>query len=267
MRGSAIWGLPQRLSLSSESEPVSESEPALTPASRTGVSESRSAEQRASPIGPLRVRWLGTGCDYQLIWAKMRQFTDERGPQTDDELWLLEHAPVFTLGQAGLPEHLLDPGPVPVVQCDRGGQVTYHGPGQLVAYLLLDLKRARVGVKQLVHLLEQAVIDLLADYRILAQPRPDAPGVYVGRAKIASVGLRVRHGCSYHGVALNIDLDPAPFARINPCGYPGLAITRTRDLGLELSVEAAGQQLAAHLSRLLAKDRADGALLAGVESA
>ncbi len=196
----------------------------------------------------------------------MREFTDQRTSDTDDELWLLEHAPVFTLGQAGLPEHLLDPGPIPVIQCDRGGQVTYHGPGQLVAYLLLDLKRARVGVKQLVHLLEQAVVDVLADHQILARSRPDAPGVYVGEAKIASVGLRVRQGCSYHGVALNIDLDLTPFMRINPCGYPGLAITRARDLGLSLGVEAAGQQLAAHLGRLLGKGLAGGPSAADPES-
>lgn len=220
--------------------------------------ESHRAEQKALTRGPLRTRWLGAGRDYHAIWTQMRQFTDERGPDTEDELWLLEHERVFTLGQAGLPEHLLDPGPIPVVQCDRGGQVTYHGPGQLVAYLLLDLKRARLGVKQLVHLLEQAVIDLLADHQIAAQPRSDAPGVYVADAKIASVGLRVRRGCSYHGLALNIDLDPAPFARINPCGYPGLEITRAQDLGLSLDVETAGQQLAAHLSRLLGKTLATG---------
>ncbi|NEX17421.1 MAG: octanoyltransferase [Halochromatium sp.] len=204
---------------------------------------------------PLRVRWRGRGCDYQAIWDEMRRLTDARGPQTDDELWLLEHAPVFTLGQAGLPDHLLDPDPIPVVHCDRGGQVTYHGPGQLVAYLLLDLKRARIGIKQLVHLLEQAVIDLLAAHQVSAQPRADAPGVYVDGAKIASVGLRVRRGCSYHGLALNIDLDLAPFARINPCGYPGLAVTRTRDLGLVLDVGAAGEELADHLSLLLHRQR------------
>ncbi len=224
--------------------------------SEPSPTESHQAQQKALTRGPLRTRWLGTGRDYQAIWTQMRQFTDERRPDTEDELWLLEHEQVFTLGQAGLPQHLLDPGPIPVVQCDRGGQVTYHGPGQLVAYLLLDLKRARLGVKQLVHLLEQAVIDLLADHQVLAQPRSDAPGVYVGEAKIASVGLRVRHGCSYHGLALNIGLDPAPFARINPCGYPGLEITRAEDLGLSLDVETAGQQLAAHLGRLLDKELA-----------
>ncbi|WP_338073191.1 lipoyl(octanoyl) transferase LipB [Halochromatium salexigens] len=201
---------------------------------------------------PLRVRWLGQ-CDYAATWERMRSFTDAREAGTEDELWLLEHPPVFTLGQAGLPEHVLDPGPIPVIQCDRGGQVTYHGPGQLVAYLLLDLKRSRLGVKQLVHLLEQAIIEFLAEQAIVAQPRADAPGVYVGAAKIASVGLRVRHGCSYHGIALNIDLDPAPFARINPCGYPGLAVTRLCDHGSGIGVQAAGEQFAAHLCRLLGR--------------
>jgi lipoyl(octanoyl) transferase len=199
---------------------------------------------------PLQVRWLGQ-CGYQEIWERMRRFTDTRGPETADELWLLEHTPVFTLGQAGLVEHVLDPGSIPVVQTDRGGQVTYHGPGQLVAYLLLDLKRARLGVKQLVHLLEQAVVDELAAHGVAACPRADAPGVYVAEAKIASVGLRVRHGCSYHGIAINVDIDPAPFARINPCGYPGLAITRLLDQGVGIGTRALGDQLARQLGRLL----------------
>jgi lipoyl(octanoyl) transferase len=160
----------------------------------------------------------------------MRRFTDGRDAGTADELWLVEHPPVFTLGQAGRPEHLLEPGEIPVIRTDRGGQVTYHGPGQLVAYLLLDLRRAGLGVKRLVNTLEQAVVDLLAGYDIQAAARPDAPGVYVDGAKIASVGLRIRHGCSYHGIALNLDLDLAPFARINPCGHPGLAVTRLADL-------------------------------------
>jgi lipoyl(octanoyl) transferase len=160
----------------------------------------------------------------------MRRFTDERGPETPDELWLLEHPPVFTLGQAGRHEHLLAPGDIPVVQTDRGGQVTYHGPGQLVAYLLLELPRVRIGVKALVHLLERTVIDLLADHGVFAAARPDAPGVYVDGAKIAAVGLRVRRGCSYHGIALNLDLEMEPFQRINPCGYAGLAVTRLTDL-------------------------------------
>lgn len=206
----------------------------------------------AAPEAVLRQRWLGR-CDYEPIWSWMRQFTATRGPATADELWLLEHDPVFTLGQAGLAEHVLAPDAIPVVQCDRGGQVTYHGPGQLVAYLLLDLKRAKLGVKQLVHLLEQGVIDLLADLGVAAQPRPDAPGVYVGDAKIASVGLRVRHGCSYHGIALNVDLDLRPFGRINPCGYPDLAVTSLREQGLALGLEAAGAGLAEGLAALLGR--------------
>lgn len=202
----------------------------------------------------LRVRWLGC-CDYEATWSRMRRFTDARGPETEDELWLLEHPPVFTLGQAGLPEHVLDPGAIPVVQCDRGGQVTYHGPGQLVAYLLLDLKRARIGVKDLVRLLERSVVELLEECGVAAGTRPDAPGVYVGDAKIASLGLRIRRGCSYHGAALNIDLDPAPFDRINPCGYPGLAVTRLRDQGVDLDLPAVAVRLSWHLARLLARRR------------
>lgn len=178
---------------------------------------------------PLRARRLGL-CDYQDTWAAMRDFTDQRDADTPDELWLLEHPPVFTLGQAGRPEHVLDPGPIPVVRTDRGGQVTYHAPGQLVAYVLCDLRRCGLGVKALVHQLEGAAIDLLAGQGIRALARPDAPGVYVNGAKIASLGLRVRRGCSYHGLALNLTLDLAPFRRINPCGYAGLAVTRTADL-------------------------------------
>jgi lipoyl(octanoyl) transferase len=147
----------------------------------------------------------------------------------------------------------LDAGTIPIVQCDRGGQVTYHGPGQLVAYLLLDLKRARLGVKQLVHLLEQAVVELLAEHGVAAEPRADAPGVYVGAAKIASVGLRVRRGCSYHGIALNVDLDLAPFGSINPCGYPGLEVTRLCDQGVDIGVVQAGEVLAARLGSLLGR--------------
>lgn len=229
------------------------SEPAQTPHSACEVPSDQaraSSAPAAGPQLPLRVRWLGQQ-DYSEVWARMRRFTDTRGPETEDELWLLEHPPVFTLGQAGLPEHVLDPGPIPVISCDRGGQVTYHGPGQLVAYLLLDLKRTRLGVKQLVQRLERAVVELLAEYGVAARARADAPGVYVGEAKIASIGLRVRHGCSYHGVALNLDLDLAPFARINPCGYPGLAVTRLCDLGVALDARTAGERLSRHLARLL----------------
>ncbi|MGB5831050.1 MAG: lipoyl(octanoyl) transferase LipB [Thiohalocapsa sp.] len=177
----------------------------------------------------LHIRHLGV-VDYDETWRAMRRFTDERDDTSPDQLWLLEHAPVFTLGQAGRPEHVLNPGDIPVVQTDRGGQVTYHGPGQLVAYLLLDLRRAGLGVKRLVNLLEQSVIDVLLRLGIDAAARRDAPGVYVNGAKIAAIGLRVRRGCSYHGIALNIGVDLAPFQRINPCGYAGLQVTRLVDL-------------------------------------
>jgi len=181
---------------------------------------------------PLIVRHLGVRRAYRPVWQAMRGFTEQRTPTTADELWLLEHEPVFTLGQAGRRAHLLDPGPIEIVETDRGGQVAYHGPGQLVAYLLCDLRRAGLGVRRLVNLLESAVIDLLAEEAIEAASRPDAPGVYVDGAKVAFLGLRVRNGCSYHGLALNLDLDLGPFSRIDPCGYPGLAITRLIDLGV-----------------------------------
>jgi len=185
----------------------------------------------------------------------MRDFTDARGPETADELWLLEHPPIFTLGQAGRPEHILEPGAIPVLRVDRGGQVTYHGPGQLIAYLLLDLDRAHLGVRALVQLLETAVIDLLAGYGISAQARHDAPGVYVDGAKVASLGLRIRRRCSFHGLALNVDLDLEPFQRINPCGYPGLAVTRLVDLGLTTPCQQLGAELSIHLARGLGRVR------------
>lgn len=166
---------------------------------------------------------------YETVWARMRQFTDERDASTPDQFWLVEHPPVFTQGQAGKPEHLLLPGDIPVVQADRGGQVTYHGPGQLVAYPLLNLKRLGIGVRDLVTALEQTLVALLADYGIDAYARPDAPGVYVEGDKIASLGLRVRRGCSFHGLALNVDMDLEPFDRINPCGYQGLKMTQLAD--------------------------------------
>jgi lipoyl(octanoyl) transferase len=181
----------------------------------------------------------------------MQQFTDRRDATTPDELWLVEHPPVFTLGMNGKPEHLLDPGDIPVVNIDRGGQVTYHGPGQLVAYLLLDLKRRKLGVRMLVERIEQAVIDLLADYGIEARGRRDAPGVYVGEKKIAALGLRVRRGCSYHGLALNVNMDLAPFKRINPCGHAGLEVTRLADLGGPDSIDAVAPALCAGLARQL----------------
>ena len=189
--------------------------------------------------------------DYEPTHRAMQSFTNRRGPDTPDELWLLEHPPVYTLGQAGRPEHVLDPGHIPVVKTDRGGQVTYHGPGQLVAYLLLDLHRAGVGVKCLVHLLEQSVIDLLAGYGIESSARPGAPGVYVGGGKIAALGLRVRHGCSFHGLALNVDMDLEPFSRINPCGYPGLAVTEIAHRRGWVEIESVGTTLAEGIARLL----------------
>lgn len=160
----------------------------------------------------------------------MKDFTDARTSDTPDELWLVEHPPVFTQGQAGKPEHLLAPGEIPVVATDRGGQVTYHGPGQLVAYPLLDLRRLKIGVRELVTKIEQSVVALLLEYGVDSAPKADAPGVYVKGDKIASLGLRVRKGCSFHGVAINIDVDLAPFNQINPCGYAGLNMTRLVDL-------------------------------------
>lgn len=168
---------------------------------------------------------------YEPVWRAMQRFTDTRDADTRDELWVLEHDPVFTLGQAGKWEHVLLPGEIPVVPVDRGGQVTYHGPGQLVAYPLFDLRRLGVGVRELVQRIEQAIIDTLARYGIAAARRDGAPGVYVGDAKIAALGLRVRRGCSFHGLAFNVQMDLAPFARINPCGYQGLAVTQVLDCG------------------------------------
>ncbi|MCE5364578.1 lipoyl(octanoyl) transferase LipB [Pseudomonas anguilliseptica] len=177
---------------------------------------------------PLGFRELGQ-VDYQPTWHAMQRFTDTRGVDTPDEIWLLEHSPVFTQGQAGKAEHVLFPGDIPVVQVDRGGQVTYHGPGQLVAYLLLDVRRSGIGVRELVSRIERSLIDLLASYGVSANAKPDAPGVYVDGAKIASLGLRIRNGRSFHGLALNVDMDLQPFQRINPCGYAGMAMTQLAD--------------------------------------
>ena len=177
----------------------------------------------------LGVRELGL-VEYLPTWQAMLHFTNNRGPQTADEVWLLQHLPVVTQGQACKAEHLLLPGDIPVVQADRGGQVTYHGPGQLVGYLLLDVRRLGFGVRELVNRIEHSLIDLLAGYGIEAAAKPDAPGVYVDGAKIASLGLRIRNGRSFHGLALNVDMDLEPFQRINPCGYAGLKMTQLRDL-------------------------------------
>ena len=181
----------------------------------------------------------------------MREYTLARGPGSDDQLWLVEHPPTYTLGQAGLRSHIHDPGDIPVVHSDRGGQVTYHGPGQAILYTLIDLPRRGLGVKALVSTLEQAVIEVLAGYRIDARRRPGAPGVYVDDAKVASMGLRVRRGRSYHGVAINVSMDLEPFQRINPCGYPGLRVTQIADLGGPIDSREVGRQLARILNRLL----------------
>ena len=188
---------------------------------------------------------------YTPVWEAMRAFTDTRQADTASELWLLEHEPVYTLGQAGRAEHVRAPGGVPVVRTDRGGQVTYHGPGQLVAYLLLDLRAAGLGVRPLVTLLEQTVVALLAAYGVAAAARPDAPGVYAAGRKIASVGLRVRRSCSYHGLALNVDMDLGPFRGIDPCGHAGLEVTQLRELGVPLTVAQAGDAMAARLAAAL----------------
>ncbi|MEO7477611.1 MAG: lipoyl(octanoyl) transferase LipB [Lysobacteraceae bacterium] len=176
------------------------------------------------------VRDLGRRA-YEPVWRAMQAFTDARDEATTDELWIVEHDPVFTLGQAGKPEHVLAPGDIPVLNVDRGGQVTYHGPGQIVAYPLVDLRRRKLGVRELVHRIEQSVIDVLADWNIVAERKAGAPGVYVGDAKIAALGLRVRRGCSFHGLAFNVAMDLEPFQRINPCGYQGLQVTSVVDLG------------------------------------
>ena len=190
---------------------------------------------------------------YTETEAAMRAFTAARTPDTEDELWLVEHAPVFTQGIAGREAHVLAAGDIPVVRTDRGGQITYHGPGQIVVYTLVDLKRAGLTVRALVRQLEDAVVDVLADRGIAAQGDVDRPGVYVDGAKIAALGLKVRRGCSYHGLSFNADLDLAPFAAIDPCGYPGLAVTTARKLGIadspETLADALLDRLAARLSR------------------
>lgn len=190
----------------------------------------------------LIVRQLGRQT-YEPIWQKMQAYTDTRGAHAADEIWLVEHEPVFTQGQAGKAEHILMPGDIPVVKVDRGGQVTYHGPGQQVIYLMLDIKRRKLGVRHLVNAMENAVISLLASDGINAYAKKDAPGVYVDEAKICSLGLRIRRGCSFHGLALNVDMDLEPFSRINPCGYAGMEMTDTRTLGGADSLEVAGSAL------------------------
>jgi lipoyl(octanoyl) transferase len=196
----------------------------------------------------LIVRELGQR-PYRPVWQDMQSFTDQRNENTADQLWLLQHAPVFTLGKNGKPEHIRDPGSIPVIRSDRGGQVTYHGPGQIIVYTLLDLKRMNIGVRELVTRIENGVIALLQDYDVDASARRDAPGVYVDGRKIAALGLRVRKGCSFHGLAFNVDMDLAPFSQINPCGYQDLEVTQLTELADIRDFGAVEQQLLSHLKR------------------
>lgn len=197
---------------------------------------------------PCRVRELGRR-PYEPVWHAMQRFTDVRDESTADEIWLVEHDPVFTLGQAGKPEHVLAAGDIPVVHVDRGGQVTYHGPGQIVAYPLFDLKRLKVGVREYVCRIEQSMIDTMAEWNIHAERKEGAPGVYVAGAKIGALGIRVRRGCTFHGLAFNIAMDLEPWHRINPCGYQGLQVTTLADLGGPSGMDAVKPVLLAHLAK------------------
>jgi lipoyl(octanoyl) transferase len=194
----------------------------------------------------IHIKALGM-VDYEPTWRAMQHFTAERTADTVDEIWLVQHPPTYTQGQAGKPEHLLNPTSIPVVKIDRGGQITYHGPGQIVAYLLLDLRRWKINVRELVRLMEQAVIDLLAEYGVKAEGREDAPGVYVGDAKIAALGLKIKTGCSYHGLSFNVDMDLSPFNNINPCGYQGLRVTQAIEVGITVPWEELQAQLTQNL--------------------
>jgi lipoyl(octanoyl) transferase len=201
----------------------------------------------ANLLPAVEIRHLGRA-EYEPTWRAMQTFTARRSAATSDEIWLVEHAPVYTLGVTARARHLpRGANDIPVVKTDRGGQITYHGPGQIVAYLLLDLRRRGLSVRPLVTIMEHAMIDLLAAYGVNAQARADAPGVYVGNAKIAALGLRVRRGCCYHGLALNVEMDLRPFAAIDPCGYPGLAVTQLRNLGIADSITAVSNRLTQHL--------------------
>jgi lipoyl(octanoyl) transferase len=200
---------------------------------------------------PLTFEDLGT-VDYESTWSAMNAFTLGRDENQEDECWFLQHNPVFTLGQAGKPEHILNPHQIPVVNTDRGGQVTYHGPGQLVAYLLVDIKRRKIGIRQLVDLIENSIIELLDGYGIVAVTRKGAPGVYVDEKKIAALGLRIKQGCSYHGLSLNVDMDLEPFSYINPCGYPGMSVTQLREL-LEEPQENLFEDVQARLQSILSR--------------
>lgn len=191
--------------------------------------------------------------DYLATWDAMKRFTAARTTTTPDEIWLVQHPPTYTQGLAGKPEHLLNPTRIPVIQIDRGGQITYHGPGQIVAYLLLDMRRMKIGVRELVTLMEQAVIDLLAEFAVTACAKRDAPGVYVNGAKIAALGLKIKNGRCYHGLSFNVDMDLTPFSHINPCGYAGLQVTQTCELGITASINELQAQLAQNLVYSLQK--------------
>lgn len=206
--------------------------------------------ERILSAGTLRVRHPGRS-DYRTVYEAMQVFTAQRDAHTQDEIWFVEHDPVFTLGLNSKPEHLLDTGDIPVFQSDRGGQVTYHGPGQLVMYALLDIQRLGINVQQLVHSLEATVIRWLSGYAIEAQARGDAPGVYVDGAKLAALGLRVKRGCSYHGLSLNVEMDLDPFSRINPCGLAGLPVCQLSGLGIHQSIHTVAQGLQSHLAEIL----------------
>lgn len=202
----------------------------------------------ASAAAPANVRRLGRA-DYLPTWHAMRGYTLARGAATADELWVVEHPPVYTVGLAGRPEHFPARTDIPVVKVDRGGQITYHGPGQIVVYLLLDLRRLRLAVRPLVRAMEASVVDLLATRGVAAAGRADAPGVYVDGAKVAALGLRVKNGCCYHGLAFNVDMDLSPFLAIDPCGHPGLAVTQARDLGVGDGIETLAEELVHNLQR------------------
>lgn len=198
----------------------------------------------------IHIKKLGV-CEYVSVWQQMKLFTEHRQADTPDEIWIVEHFPVFTQGQAGKPEHVLNPKNIPIVQTDRGGQVTYHGPGQLVVYPLIDLRRANIGVRQFVSILENSVIDLLAEYKIVAYSKSDAPGIYVENRKICSIGLKIKKGCSYHGIAFNINMDLEPFSRINPCGFSQLKMTQMRDYISDITINDVDEKLCQNMMKKL----------------
>lgn len=209
----------------------------------------------------LRVKIKLSGMvDYLSTWQEMKDFTLSRTKNTLDEIWLLQHPPVYTLGVAGKKEHLLKHNGISVIRTDRGGQITYHGPGQIVAYLLLDIRRLKLGVRELVRQMEGAVIDLLEEYSVDTEIRKDAPGVYVENAKIAALGLKIKNGCSYHGIALNVDMDLTPFSAINPCGYSGLEITQTSDIGINDGLDILSNKLSKKLKERIFKEKVSVAI-------